>query len=486
MLTFVLAVTTYLFFKKADEAQKAVDAKQKEASEANTKRLEAEKNRIQIVKEVLGLPEDTGNPEILELKQDAIDDVYGKYLEEPTYTAALKWLSSSIQEHYESMQGLQAEKDRFAEEKKQLAEKHVAEMNKLTDSRKAAQDELDKLRADKTAYENENTKQKNALEKNREAADAESKRLRLLGEEIAKGKRYLSSERQKTWPADAPAEGDKAEADTGRDERRVALMLDELRERERTIFRLNEVLAKLRVADPALQNTVRSATPKDDRVDGFDGRILSVNELDRTVLVACGTTSGLRAGLMFDVYDPTDPRPQLGSNKAVVEVVAIESDSLVRCRFRKDSILDPVVPGDVVATSLWSPGTPLEVVIVGVVQLGGNPEGDRKRLEQLVERIGGTIAETVSPSTTMVVDAGVPQVKGSDAEASGPRKKMTEKEKKFRDDQIREAKQQGIKVMAFEPFLDSLGLQVESVRSNRLPVPVNPQAAPARSENIAF
>jgi hypothetical protein len=139
-----------------------------------------------------------------------------------------------------------------------------------------------------------------------------------------------------------------------------------------------------------------------------------------------------------------------------------------------------------VATSLWSPGTPLEVVIVGVVQLGGNPEGDRKRLEQLVERIGGTIAETVSPSTTMVVDAGVPQVKGSDAEASGPRKKMTEKEKKFRDDQIREAKQQGIKVMAFEPFLDSLGLQVESVRSNRLPVPVNPQAAPARSENIAF
>jgi hypothetical protein len=240
------------------------------------------------------------------------------------------------------------------------------------------------------------------------------------------------------------------------------------------------------VADPALQNTVRAATPKDDRVDGFDGRILSVNELDRTVLVACGTTTGLRAGLMFDVYDPTDPRPQLGSDKGVVEVVAIESDSLVRCRVRKDSIRDPIVPGDVVATMLWSPGTPLDVVIVGVVQLGGNPEGDRKRLEQLVQRVGGTVAEAVSPSTTLVVDAGVPQVKGTDADGPASRKKMTEKEKKFRDEQIREAKQQGIRVMAFEPFLDSLGLQVESVRANRLPVPVNPQAAPARSENIAF
>jgi hypothetical protein len=480
MLTFVLAVTTYLFFKKADENLKLMEAKQKEASDANTKRLEAEKNRLELVKDVLGFPEDMANPEILARKQDAIDDVYGKYLEQPTYDSVVEWLSSSIQKHYEAMSSLQAEKDRFAAEKKELADKQVAELDKLTASRKAAQDELDKLRKEKADYEKENTDQKNKLVAEKSAAEDQVKRLKRLGEEIAKGKPYLSSDRQQKWPADGEAAGG------DRDDRRVALMLDQMRDRERTIVRLNQIIAQLRVADPALQNTVLAATPKDDRVDGFDGRILSVNELDRTVLVSCGRTTGLRAGLKFNVYDPTDPQPQLGSKKAVVEVVAIESDSLVRCRVRQDSVRDPIIPGDVVATSLWSPGTPLEVVVVGLVQLGGDAEGDRKRLEQLVERIGGTIEESVTPSTTMVVDAGVPQIKGFDAEGQSSRKQWTAKQKDSRTRQLEFAKQLGIKVMAIEPFLNLMGLQVESVRDNRLPVPVDPNAAPARTENVAF
>lgn len=479
MLTFVLAVTTYLFFKKADEAQKVADSKQKEASDANTKRLEAEKNRLELVKDVLGFPEDMANPQILERKRDAIDDVYGKYLEQPTYDGVVDWLSSSIQKHYEAMNSLQAEKDRFAAEKKELADKQVAELKKLEVSKKADQDSLDKLRKEKAQYEKENTDQKNKLVAEKSAAEEQVRRFKQLGEEIGKGKAYLSPDRQQKWPADTEAAGG------DRDDRRVALMLDEMRERGRTIVRLNQIIAQLRVADPALQTTVLAATPKDDRVDGFDGRVLSVNELDRTVLVSCGRTTGLRAGLKFDVFNPVDPRPQLDSRKAVVEVVAIESDSLVRCRVRQDSTRDPIIPGDVVATSLWSPDTPLEVVVVGLVQLGGDAEADRKRLEQLVERIGGTVEDSVTPSTTIVVDAGVPQVKGVDAEGQvASRKVWTAKQKEKRVSQLEAAKQLGIKVMAIEPFLGLLGLQVESVRDTRLPVPIAPYAAPGRTEML--
>ena len=481
MLTFVLAVTTYLFFKKADEAEKVADAKQKEASDANTKRLEADKNRLELVKDVLGFPEDMANPEILARKQDAIDDVYGKYLEQPTYDSAVEWLSSSIQKHYEAMSSLQADKDRFAAEKKDLAERHESELKKKEETTQNALAKLkdleEKKRADEVAAEATRKK----LEQDRDAANAQTKRLKLIGEKIAQARPYLTVDRQQKWPADGEA------ADGDRDERRVAVMLDEMRDRERTIVRLNQVIAQLRVADPALQNTVLAATPKDDRVDGFDGRILSVNELDRTVLVSVGRTTGLRAGLKLYVYDPTDPQPQLGSKKAMVEVVAIESDSLVRCRVRQDSVRDPIIPGDVVATSLWSPGTPLEVVIVGLVQFGGDPEGDRKRLELLVERIGGTVVESVSPSTTMVVDAGVPQVKGVDPEGQGASRKFwTAKQKENRTRQMEAAKQLGIKTVAIEPFLGMMGLQVESVRANRLPVPIDSNAAPARTENAAF
>jgi hypothetical protein len=481
MLTFVLAVTTYLFFKKADENLKLMEAKQKEASDANTKRLEAEKNRLELVKDVLGFSEELGNPEILERKQDAIDDVYGKYLEQPTYDSVVEWLSSSVQKHYEAMSSLQAEKDRFAAEKNELAEKHAAELKKREESTQNAIAKVKDLEAAKQAGESAAAASIKQLEQARDAASAQTKRLKLIGEKIAESRQYLSLDRQQKWPADSePADGD-------RDERRVAVLLDEMRDRERTIIRLNQIIAKLRVADPALQATVLAATPKDNRVDEFDGRILSVNELDRTVLLSVGRTTGLRAGLKFNVYDPTDPQPQLGSKKAVVEVVAIESDSLVRCRVRQDSTRDPIIPGDVVATSLWSPGTPLEVVIVGLTQFGGDPEGDRKRLEQLIERVGGTVADTVSPSTTMVVDAGVPLSKGVDAEGQvASRKLWTTKQKDKRTSQMEAAKQLGIKVIAIEPFLDMLGLQVESVRANRLPVPIDRNAAPARTENVAF
>lgn len=487
MLTFVLAVTTYLFFKKADENLKISEAKQKEASDFNSKRLEAEKNRLELVKDVLGLPEELTNPEILKKKREEIDDVHGKYLEKSTYSGAVEWLSKSIEKHYGSMTTLQADKDRFAAEKSQLETKQKTELKNLSDSRDKAQADLKALQGQKNDYETKSAGQKRELEVERDTANAKAKRLKLLGEEIAKAQPYLSVDRRRNWPDDAAAAAPgKGAAEESPDERRVALMLDEMRERERTIVRLNKVIAQLRVADPALQNTVLAATPKDDRIDGFDGRILSVNELDRTVLVACGRTTGLRAGLQFNVYDPTDPQPQSGSKKAVVEVVSIESDSLVRCRVRRDSTRKPIVPGDVVATSLWSPGTPLEVVIVGVVNLGGDPEADRNRLGRLVERIGGTVGDDVTPSTTMIVDAGLAQAKGLDAEGQGSRKQLTAKQKENRSRQLEAAKQLGIKVMAIEPFLALMGLQMDSVRADRLPVPMNEQAAPTPAANAAY
>jgi cytoskeletal protein RodZ len=502
MLTFVLAVTTYLFFKKAHEAEAKTEAAQVERNTEREVKLAYRDSRAELVKSVLGFPED--DPEVLKSKdaveklneqikakkQDAIDDVYGKYLAQeklqPTYADAVTWLSSSIDKHYGQMKDLQAEKDRFAAEKKQLAERHVDELKKKEDSNTAAKAALDKLTSEQKDYESATAVRVKKLDDEMRAANDRAKKLEDLGLEIES---LATATYKGSDGVDVPVlSGNRKTEFAARDAKgRVELLKQELAVQGRMVRRLNQIIAQLRVADPSLQSTVLAATPKDDRIDGFDGRILSVNELDRTVLVACGRTTGLRTGLQFYVYNPTDPQPQLGSKKAVVEVVAIESDSLVRCRVRQDSVRAPIIPGDVVATSLWAPGTPLELVVVGLVQLGGEPDADLGRLRQLIERIGGTVSDTVSPSTTMVVDAGVPQVKGIDAEGQvASRKQWTAKQKQRRAEQMDLAKQQGIKVIAIEPFLDMLGLQMDSVRANRLPVPVDPQAAPTRSENVAF
>jgi len=487
ILTFGLAISTYMFFKKSAENQLLVDAAQKERNDATTKALDADRYRASLVREVLGLPEEAGIEEIHRQKKDQIDDVFGKFLDEPTYVKAVEWLTSSVKDKNKEMAALAAQKDQYDAEKKKLAEEKDKEIQQLQADKKMSQSELDDLRKKYDAYEQESTEQKNKLIAEREAADAESKRLKLLGEEIAKGYQYVSVERRKRWPADADDAGkEKDAAEGGRDERRVTLLLDEMREKDKAIARLNQVVAQLRVADSALQNTVLAATPKDDRVDGFDGRVLSVNELDRTVLISVGSTTGIRTGLIFNVYDPSDPQPQLNSRKGVVEVVAVEGGSLVRARVRKDTTRDPILPGDAVATSLWTPGSALEVVLVGVPQFGGDAAADAERFKRIVERIGGTVETTVSPATTLVVDGGIPKLKGIDPERQSLRKPVSEKEKEGRLRQIAEAKRLGIKVVALEPFLDMMGLQLDAVGANRLPVPADQRAAPARTENLAY
>ena len=78
-------------------------------------------------------------------------------------------------------------------------------------------------------------------------------------------------------------------------------------------------------------------------------------------------------------------------------------------------------------------------------------------------------------------------MKGVDPEGQGASRKFwTAKQKENRTRQLEAAKQLGIKTVAIEPFLGMMGLQVESVRANRLPVPIDSNAAPARTENVAF
>ena len=222
--------------------------------------------------------------------------------------------------------------------------------------------------------------------------------------------------------------------------------------------------SKLRVADPALQKTVTDSIPLDDRIDGFDGRIVSIDQSDRTVLILAESTRGMRTGLMLLVFGPDDPTPQIVRKKAVVEVMAIESPTLARARIREDSLGDPILPGDGVATSLWEAGTQFTSVIVGFVQIDRDASPDAERLTELIERIGGRVEDAVNPLTTMVIDAGAPQAAGDD-KARG----WKEKDQIRRKRQLDEARRLGVRVIGIDQFMQMLGLRRDSLDANRLP-----------------
>jgi hypothetical protein len=246
--------------------------------------------------------------------------------------------------------------------------------------------------------------------------------------------------------------------------------LRELTDREKAIRELNSQLSNLRLADSMvvapnvrpgdpLQRAVASSLPLDERIEGFDGRIVDVDERDRTAVISLPTTAGLRPGLLLAVYGPDDPRPQVGDRKAMVQITSVENATLARAVIREDDLERMILPGDGVATSLWRPGQSPEIVIVGFLDLGSGLKQSTAAINALVERSGAPLSDTVTPRTAAVVDAGPPQAADAAAGRAAVWRPADETRRKTTVDR---AKALGIRVIGIDALYDLLGIDREA------------------------
>jgi len=462
MLTFILAVTTYLFFKKATDAETAMTTANGEASKAKGEMQKVADDRSKLLN-ILGFPEDKPVADVETETNEAFEKKFGDFRDDQkAYLKLSDWLLASMKTKDEQNKQLQAEKTNMEQGKdKALADARTRqnELEQLLKKQEAdAEAERSEFNKGRERYEELTAQLQADLKKANEASD----RMKLLVDEIAKGDQVVAVDRQAKYKA-AKAEG------------QIGQLYDELRDRERMIARQNEILAELRVADKSVQDMVLAATPKDDRIDGFDGQVTSINEVEGTLLLNLGSTQGLRTGTIFNIYNPNDPRPQIGAKKATVEIQAIEGPSLARARVRHQSSRDPILAGDGAATSLWSPGRGFEAVFIGYLQVDRDSGQDSDDLARLVERSGGRVEPSVTPTTTLLVDAGPPRILAGERPSGWRQADETRRER-----MLKEAKRLGIRVVGVDTFLDMMGLDRSSFDTNRLR-PAGRPAVPAGS-----
>lgn len=450
-LTFILSVTTYLGYKgRADEFKRAEEVT-KSLTDTQGKLTSAENEKKELL-ERIGIA--MTDPEKLgESIETWFGERFGDFKEDPkTYERLAEWLQKAIREKDGQLKTLLAEKEnQIAALKRDIAvrDESVEEFKKQADQ---AKKDAGEAKSGFDEFRRKNEQEKDDLNDKYQKALAQATELEAIEQAVARAEDMVSSRRIDRFKTQGAEE-------------RVGTMLEELRERERAINQANALLAKLRVADPSLQKTIAEALPPDDRIDGFDGRIVSVDQSDRSVLMLCRSTRGMRPGLMFYVYGPDDPTPQISSKKGVVEVMTIESPTLARARIREDSLGNPILGGDGVATSLWETGTQFTSVIVGFVQIDRDAGADVDRLTALIEGVGGRVEDAVTPLTTMLIDAGPPQTVMNDKQ----RKVWQEKDQIRRKKQLDEARRLGVRVINLNQFMPMLGLQRDSLDANRPP-----------------
>jgi hypothetical protein len=469
MLTFILAVTTYIFFKKWMDEVDLVKAETDKAQAAASD-LATAKDDVTKLKQIIG----AGDEDAVDVVEASANEIFQRdfagFQEEPkSFLKLTAWIRGEFR--------------RRAEDARKADEQRKAEAAAAETARAGEQAAKTKAEQDVAAAKQQQTAAKQAFDTQWQGHESEQKKLLEQKQDAEKNAALLDLVLTEIDKFEDRLPPNRRQAFAGKDRKgevtdRLKIVSDELRDRAEAIGRQNELLAKLRVPEgfvindrvrpgDTLQNVLRDSIPADDRIDGFDGRVISVDPAAASVLISCPSTRGLRPGLVLSVFDPGEDRPQSGDRKAVVEVTEVEGQSLARAKIRQDSVRRPILAGDGVASSLWAAGMSPEVVIVGYVNLDDAGGPDLQRLTDLVTRAGARVADAVSPATALVVDAGKPPSSVGDS-ASGWRANDARRQATA----VETARKTRVPVVGIDSLLEMLGLTRASVVDDGLPTPV--------------
>lgn len=451
MLTFALGVTSYLFFTKRDEAELAQKAAEAKAVEVQTK-LQEIKAEMEKLRGVIGV---AGDMPVADVETGLNDLFAGDFAgfkgDEKSYLKLIEWLRAEFRDKTTKSKTVEQEKRDL--ETKTAVELKAAkdDLEKARQAEAKARDDLEAKTADfETKWQGHEKKQRELEAEMRNVAETASE-FDSLKSAVLSVVEFLKPASQEISKGKNPVE-------------RVEIIRDEIRSQAAELKRLNEKLSQARVATPAAQQAVANLRPKNDRIDGIDGRVVDVDPRAKTVLVSCRSTAGIRPGLVLHVFPPGEQRPQAGDRKAVIEVTEVEGSNRVRAVIRRENARDPIISGDGVASSLLGAGLSPAIMIVGFADVDNDGRPDLERLTALVSKAGGRVVDAVAADTALVVDLGVPKESAGGDKAPG-----WAAEEKRRNRAIDTAKSYGTRVGGIEVLLDMLGLEADSFEVGRLP-----------------
>ena len=402
MLTILLSVTTFMFFREYEEAA----TKSRADAENATKQTQAARDAItdmESLKKMIGVSETAKLDEV----RTAFDDDMKKYAntapdESKFYRPALEFLGKTLDEKTTELiaarDAIQQEKDaREKVEKAKQEQVAAAEEN----ARKAEAD----LAAAKKQFEEE---RKKMTEDNTELA----RQLKEKNEAIS----TLTEESKKD--------------------------LGEMTADRNRLAQINKGLGeKVEDLDPT---------------SGFevpDGEIVSVDQRSRTAYINVGSADGLKRQTLFSVVAGDEQVGRDQKTKGRLEVMEVLQPHFSECRITADKITDPIVKGDKIYTPLWQPGRSESFGIVGVIDIDNDGIDDRALVRDLIRLNGGRIDAEDTPegkqigelnlNTRYLIEGYPPE----DGQVAG----------KAYTKLLRDARDLGVRLINVNKFLDQVG-----------------------------
>ena len=182
-------------------------------------------------------------------------------------------------------------------------------------------------------------------------------------------------------------------------------------EKQRQMDELGAQVAALTDENSDLKSTVdalRGAVVESPAVTLPDAQIVALNAADQKVFLDIGRGDGLRLGMAFNVFDADDLVKISDANaqgKAIVEIINVEADKSVG-RIVSRNGRARVDVGDVVVNVVYDPNRTFSFHVFGQFDLDFDRKPDirdRERIEAIVDRSGGQLADALSFDTDYLV-----------------------------------------------------------------------------------
>ena len=138
-------------------------------------------------------------------------------------------------------------------------------------------------------------------------------------------------------------------------------------------------------------------------IPAFQGKISNIESDGETLFIDIGKAKGMRPGVLFSVFDQDAGRKKLWKPKAVVEVVAVLTRDLSRCKVVSKIGSESIAKGDGIYSAVWKPAPTVFIALVGKMDINGDGKDDREEVTKLIESEGGKVVNELTPETRWLV-----------------------------------------------------------------------------------
>lgn len=441
ILTIILMVSTFLFFRNYDEAKNraAADSAARQKADADLRKATQDVERM---REIIG----TGAQPAGEAGAAPAAPATGLEALEASFKADMDKFAATLPE----------EKRRYRDALEALSDELNTVNQRLKEELDRTKDLMDKHEAREKAKDAQIQEHVAAVESAKADLAAERAKFAQQLQEIT-----AINEELKTKLSERQAEIDQVKVQAEADQKRFTA----------EVATLNSRITDLKTTLDQLRRTTFEVA---------DGTVVKVNLATRTAWINLGSDDYLRPQVTFSVYGRDDNDVARYASKGKLEVTRIVGSKLAEARILEDQLTDPISPGDKIYTPAWHPGRQEHFALAGFLDIDGDGLSDRQALRDLIAMAGGVIDAELDDDGQRTGQLSLETrylVQGR--EPSGDTIKA------FNDMTI-EAGKYGVEVITLAKFLDHIGwrdpqrrLDYNSGRGEDFPIPreIRPPAA---------